>query len=649
MEIRNEYAIPIGLAIVICLSLLFLWRNFAKQSYKKGIKAANLEDLKKDKLYRRKMLEYTALRIAVWTSIVGVIMSSSYVLARPYVLRQTTQERYTRDIIICLDVSTSVNELNMKLTRELQDTVMQLKGERVGIVMFNTSPVLVAPLSDDYEYTVTQLENIRHAIKVTDSNYGGFSDDWSYWNDFLFSGTLVGNEERGSSLIGDGLLGAVFNFSQYEPKRTKIVIFATDNDPYGEPFKSLPEAAEICKKNNIVVYGIGTKDMTTHNRNEMEQAMLATGGKFYLEEDSSTFSNIVEDIESQSASLIKGKTIIKEIEQPLKGYKALCFFLALSILCSIVLLRFNAPWLFRQAIAIAVTVALFFLFVKPALNNYYGDDVDVETNSDLNVLFVVDSTLSMAAQDYNGEEERLSGVKTDCAEIIDELQGAKFGVVTFNNTANLASPYTTNYEHVKNVIFSIYPVEALFARGTNMNITKDKLLEILEKSSQNEEQKTVVFFISDGEVTSDDMLQSYSELAPYIDGGAVLGYGTEQGGKMFVQGLYEEEPRQVMDKTTFPYEEAISRIDEGNLKRIAGDLGIDYINMNTKEGLSPILNNIKSDIHVTYEVDEKDDQDNKNDETDKVIFRFNNDWWMLAGIILVIYTFEGISIIRKKA
>ena len=62
---------------------------------------------------------------------------------------------------------------------------------------------------------------------------------------------------------------------------------------------------------------------------------------------------------------------------------------------------------------------------------------------DTYVLFVVDDTISMLAQDYAGDTERLTAVKKDCEHIVDEMDGAKFAVITFNNSANL------EYRHIR--------------------------------------------------------------------------------------------------------------------------------------------------------------------------------------------------------
>ena len=57
------------------------------------------------------------------------------------------------------------------------------------------------------------------------------------------------------------------------------------------------------------------------------------------------------------------------------------------------------------------------------------DNAEVISN-DLDVLFVVDNTISMIAEDYNGDNTRLSAVKEDIKHIVEELEGAKFSIVT---------------------------------------------------------------------------------------------------------------------------------------------------------------------------------------------------------------------------
>jgi Ca-activated chloride channel family protein len=94
---------------------------------------------------------------------------------------------------------------------------------------------------------------------------------------------------------------------------------------------------------------------------------------------------------------------------------------------------------------------------------------------------------------------------------------------------------------------------------------------------------TVVFFMSDGEITDGSELTSFQPLAELTDGGAVLGYGTEKGATMSV-GYTLRDPNTMQD--------AVSCMDEGNLKQIAGDLNVEYIHPATGAGLKPLLQKI---------------------------------------------------------
>ena len=266
---------------------------------------------------KRKILYKTGLT-ATLICCVLVVVSAFLLMAKPYTSRRMQDEKYCRDIILCIDISTSVDYLNENLLDKLKKTVDELQGERFGIVIFNTSPVLLTPLTDDYEYVKDQLDLIaqclksRNEVNLDDAFSSGY--DWIYYQAYISSGTLIGNEQRGSSLIGDGLAAAAIDFSDADKERTKVVIFSTDNDIQGTPVATLDEAADICVSNNVTVYGVGTKEMTPENKESMKNAVEKTGGKFYLEEESGSFGEIVSSIEKLSKNLVKVRMV--DVETP---------------------------------------------------------------------------------------------------------------------------------------------------------------------------------------------------------------------------------------------------------------------------------------------------------------------------------------------
>lgn len=326
MELKNQYMIIIGVVVLVVL----LFGSFLKKkSYAGGKKISSMYGVENTEYFKRKMRMYRVLRAVATGSFIATIAISFLLLARPYTALKENEEQYKRDIMLCMDVSSSVNELNTSLVQELKDTVKQLKGERFGIVIFNTSGVMLCPLTDDYEYVLTVLDNIHSSLTVDSS---ADEMEWVYNMHYMMDGTDVGGEERGSSLIGDGLATAACDFPDISEDRTRIIILSTDNELDGTPIFWLDEAADLCLKKKITVYGIGTNLMADTDMASMKSAVEKTGGKFYLEEESGTVGSIVDRISKEAKSLVKGRIIVKEIPWIQVPIILLCISFALQIL-----------------------------------------------------------------------------------------------------------------------------------------------------------------------------------------------------------------------------------------------------------------------------------------------------------------------------
>lgn len=315
MEIRY----PILLLLVpILIILFFKFINNKNIKQTAESKIANTSYLKETEYYKKLLKKYKILKVIIITSFI-IAISTATILASRLSKVETRQENdYKRDIMLCMDVSASVDELNLELVKNLKNTVNTLKGERFGISIFNTSSVLVSPLTDDYNFILNALDEIEKSLIANNSmDYSKYNaSDYFYIRNYIYSGTLEGNESRGSSLIGDGLASCIYKFPKLdEEKRTRIVIFSTDNDLAGKPIVTLDKAALIAKKKNVKVFGIGTTIMKNKDKQEFESAVKQTGGKFYTQ-SSSNLKNIVNDIEKTSKSLIKGKTETKELDIP---------------------------------------------------------------------------------------------------------------------------------------------------------------------------------------------------------------------------------------------------------------------------------------------------------------------------------------------
>lgn len=81
----------------------------------------------------------------------------------------------------------------------------------------------------------------------------------------------------------------------------------------------------------------------------------------------------------------------------------------------------------------------------------------------------------------------------------------------------------------------------------------------------------ILFYFGDGEQTSDKKPKSFSAIRSLVQGGVVMGYGTDQGGPMKENVGYTLDPGEkvdyIKDYTSTDYagdRTAISKIDEGN-------------------------------------------------------------------------------------
>jgi len=285
----------------------------------------------------------------------------------------------------------------------------------------------------------------------------------------------------------------------------------------------------------------------------------------------------------------------------------------------------------RQAF---IVLLLFALNLRPmiAKENVKSEELVTE----LNVLFVIDNTISMSAEDYNGQTSRMTAVRNDCEYIIKNLNGARFSVIKFDNDSKIMIPYTSDGNKPIQCVNVLAGIEKLYARGSSPNVVKDDMEKQLKNASND--RKNIVFFISDGEITNEDELASFKSLSKHVDDGAVLGYGTQEGGKMLVtdysgKTTYLEDPTKY-NTSGYGNPVALSKIDENNLKKIAKDLEIDYIHMEKQSNIESKLKDIQNTA--------KKNTEEKNEDA------YTDIYYIILVPILILVIFEIFDYKRKE-
>jgi len=337
MELKYTVALYACAAIALSFIIVSFVRFRRRRKFKGGTKAAEADYIKEIPYFRRKMRIYKVLKFILSTIIIVNLLISGFLMAMPYKTEVNEIKNMNRDIILCMDISTTVDHLNFELVGKLKEVVENLNGERFGIVIFNTSPLYLCPLTTDYEQVINELDIIEEALDLRYDYYNGsgsYSNRLVELDEYISAGTLVGNEERGSSIIGDGLAAAALDFTNIEedPDRSRIIIFSTDNDLQGDEIITLPEAGQLCVDRGITVYGIGTEQMYPSDKAMMRDAVEMTGGEFYYGEDSRVVSNIIDNIQEHVASLDTIEYEISETVTPEIPFIILLISMACMIL-----------------------------------------------------------------------------------------------------------------------------------------------------------------------------------------------------------------------------------------------------------------------------------------------------------------------------
>ena len=128
----------------------------------------------------------------------------------------------------------------------------------------------------------------------------------------------------------------------------------------------------------------------------------------------------------------------------------------LMVIISIGLLAIKRKGIIPYVRQCLIVLLLFVINLRPMIMT---DDVTViKQKLNCYCIIVVDDTLSMMAEDYNGSEPRMNGVKADVEYITEKMVGAKFCLIDFNNDVNLIAPFTDDTAYIKSAVNSIYPL-----------------------------------------------------------------------------------------------------------------------------------------------------------------------------------------------
>ena len=200
------------IVIIICLMLsviLFFIKLNKKKVYIDGKKVANTKYIKETEYYKTKVRKYNILSNLIKGLSVICIVITSILVARPVKIQTKSEDKYNRDIILGLDISTSECEVNLELIEKFREIIPAIEGDRIGIVLYNTAPIVYCPLTDDYDYINECFDTISEQLEIAIKNNGyppvTYEVNGTEMPMIWYGGVGADSDTRGSSLVGDGL------------------------------------------------------------------------------------------------------------------------------------------------------------------------------------------------------------------------------------------------------------------------------------------------------------------------------------------------------------------------------------------------------------------------------------------------------------
>jgi hypothetical protein len=304
----------LGGVVAATFAVLVFLRRRAGRGDRDIVSAAHTERMLRLPEYRGAYRRALAKLGAMFVLVLVALGAFSIVAARPITTDVADTDRVNRDIVLCLDVSGSMTSADAQIVGRFLELVEQFHGERIALVVWDSSAAQVFPLNDDYQYVEEKLASVQDEVSSDVGDVGDVFGGDPDGDPPLYAGTTL---RDGSSLIGDGLASCVLRFDPPELQRSRTVILATDNQLAGEPIVSLDQAASFALERDVRVYGIAPGSAGGgFELDELRAQVQRTGGDLYGVADTGAGENIVDEVLDDQASTLEGVPELVVIDHP---------------------------------------------------------------------------------------------------------------------------------------------------------------------------------------------------------------------------------------------------------------------------------------------------------------------------------------------
>ncbi|MDO4900154.1 VWA domain-containing protein [Actinomyces sp.] len=273
-----------------------------------------------ERITRRRVL-YAGLG----ATLVVALAAAAALAGRPVERVVRNESLASRDIVLCLDISTSMVTTDSKILDTFAKLLETFEGERVALVAWNSTAQTIVPLTDDYALLQDQFKEIADVLDFRP--YRGSPALDRYYQ--TFPGTLS-EDILGSSLAGDGLASCTLAFDHQVADRSRSIILATDNqiiDPFDQQLYSVSEAADLAQEENIRLFSLFGADPELADpdvsgkdvdeaREDLRDITTAHDGRFYEVDDADTAGQIVQELEADQISELDTDTQVRITDVP---------------------------------------------------------------------------------------------------------------------------------------------------------------------------------------------------------------------------------------------------------------------------------------------------------------------------------------------
>ncbi|PRY17327.1 VWA domain-containing protein [Kineococcus rhizosphaerae] len=565
----HPWLVPVVLVAVLLTAVVLLRR--ARGRGAPDLLLAHADRLTALPAHARARRRHRVLLAARLLSLLVAVVGCAVLLARPVDVTTVAPDSRSRDVVLCLDVSSSMSATDAAVVDAFARIARDSPGDRVGLVLFASRPVQAFPLTDDASYVADQLARVRAAYATGTTG----SVAWA--------GTTGGD---GTSVIGDGAATCVTSFDRLGSPRARSVVLDTDNVVSGPQRVTIDQVGRLAVQRGVRLYALNpaelTDDATRGAAASLRAAAEASGGQYFPVSAPGTVPAVVDALCAREAARGTGAPQLLRVDDPVVVAVVVALAVGVHLLLGALTGDARRRWgAFVVAGLVAASVALVWGPVVP------GGSAPLRSR-DVDVYLVVDGTLSMAAQDGPGGRTRLAAVGDDVAELTRRYAGARFSTIVSTTTAVQTMPLTTDASAALTSVTSLVPSTAGSASGSDPRQASALLGRVLSAGARTAPGRAqLVFYFGDGESTSDRPSGRFG--ADGVAGGAVLGYGTERGGPMRESPLDGGSDAFVQDTRPGHTGDAVSHEDPATLRAIATELGVPFVQRDAGASFDPVV------------------------------------------------------------